>query len=328
MASALTRRRAIAILAATAGLPLTAWGKFSSSAVTWRGIALGAPATLVINHTDRREAERLIKLASAEVERLERIFSLYLSDSQLVELNQVGALVAPPAELVSLLKLCGDVWNTTGGAFDPTVQPLWILYRDHFADQRNAEGPGARILEQTLFRVGFDKLRLGRDLIAFGERGMGLTLNGVAQGYITDRVVELLKANGVTSTLVDMGEVRSIGRKEDGLPWRAGLAASEGLGRPDEVIDISDRAVATSSASGYCFDRGGHFGHILDPRKGTCAAMYERVSVIAGTAAIADALSTAFSLMNFDEIKRVIDGSQGITADIVSPSAGPVRLGA
>ena len=83
---------------------------------------------------------RLVERSLAEVRRLEAVFSLYREDSALVALNRHGVLVAPPADLVALLAECRRYWELTGGAFDPTVQALWMLYRDHFSrpDRRPA----------------------------------------------------------------------------------------------------------------------------------------------------------------------------------------------
>ena len=103
MAASLNRRRFIGISAACAGLTLLPFGRAAMAEahpVTWNGQALGAQATLVIHHYDRLAAERLVERAVAEVARLERIFSLYREDSALVELNRVGSLAAPPADLV------------------------------------------------------------------------------------------------------------------------------------------------------------------------------------------------------------------------------------
>ncbi len=135
MASPITRRRAICIMAAAAGLPLIGLGgraEAAVAAVTWRGRALGAPATLILNLESRADAARLVDRVVAEVSRLERVFSLYQRDSALSELNRTGAIAAPPAELVNLLEASRDFWETTGGAFDPTVQPLWTLYASIF----------------------------------------------------------------------------------------------------------------------------------------------------------------------------------------------------
>ncbi|WP_421404578.1 FAD:protein FMN transferase [Agrobacterium fabrum] len=297
------RRRFIKLMAAFAGLPLLPGkGAAGESPVIWRGQALGAPATLVLNHESRVDAERLLRRVVAEVARLEDIFSLFHDGSALAELNRTGVLAVPPPEMVELLELCRRFHELAEGAFDPTIQPLWLLHARHFSrDGADPAGPSATEMCKALALVGFDSVHFDRNRISLPQRGMALTLNGIAQGYVTDRIVALLRDAGVTSSLVDMGENRAIGANAQGVPWRIGLAQSEDATRPDMVLDITDRAVATSAGAGFHFDSAGRFSHILDPRTGLTASRYARVSAVADDAATADALSTAFSLM--DELR-------------------------
>ena len=126
-----SRRRFIRISAAAAGLTILPFGRFAkadASLVVWRGTLLGAVATMQIHHEDRDEAQRLVSLANTEARRLERLFSLYLEDSALVELNRSSILVAPATELVDLLTISRRYAELTKGMFDPTVQPLWDVY--------------------------------------------------------------------------------------------------------------------------------------------------------------------------------------------------------
>lgn len=301
------RRRFITLMAAFAELPLLpATGFAAFSPVTWHGQALGAPATLVLNHENRAEGEALLRRVVAEVARLEGIFSLFRDGSSLGELNRTGALVAPPGELVELLEMCRTFHTLGEGRFDPTIQPLWLLHARHFAAEgADPAGPSQQQIEKALKLTGFDRVHFDKNRISLGQHGMALTLNGIAQGYITDRIVALLHDAGVTSSLVDMGENRAIGANSEGRPWRIGLAQSEDSVRPDMVLDIVDRAVATSAGAGFHFDGAGRFSHILDPRTGLTARRYARVSVVADNAATADALSTAFSLMDSQEIETL-----------------------
>lgn len=283
----LTRRRSLGLLAAAAGLPLVLRAsRATAEVVTWRGRALGAPATLVLHHPDRAVADRLVAGAVAELHRLEAIFSLYRADSALSELNRVGALAGPPAELVAILEDCRRFHAATGGAFDPTIQPLWRLCAEHFAKGGDPDGPPAAAVAAARGRVGLDRVKVGAGRIAFTRPGMALTLNGIAQGWITDRVAEGLRAAGVTSTLVDMGEIRAVGP----YAWQVGIAGT------DEVVALEDRAIATSAPGGFAFDAAGRFTHIIDPRAGTTPAAFARVTVTAPRAAMADALSTGLAL--------------------------------
>lgn len=296
-----SRRRFLAVAAAAAGLPLLPFGSADAAThgtlVTWRGVALGAVATLQVHHPDRATAERLVRAAVAETARLEAIFSLYRTDSVLSELNRTGVVIAPPTELVDLLAACDAMVRATGGVFDPTVQPLWACHAAHFSARgRDAGPPPADALRDALARVGWDKVRFGRDRVAFATRGMALTLNGIAQGFVTDRVVARLRDAGLAHAMVDMGEIFALGDHPGGRPWQAALERS--ATRAPDVVPLVDRAVATSAAAGFAFDADGRCNHLFDPRTGRCAAPARRITVVAATATTADALSTAFSLMD------------------------------
>jgi len=331
MADTITRRRAICIIAAAAGLPLVPFAGTASAAadpVVWKGQALGAPATLILIQPDRAKAEALIVRVVAEVERLEAVFSLYRDNSALAELNRLGALAAPPEDLVVLLEACHGAWKAASGAFDPSVQPLWSLYARHFSSETaDPTGPSPQHLEKTRSLVDFGSVRFNRERIVFVKPGMALTLNGIAQGYITDRIVDLLRSEGITSSLVSMGESRAIGAKRDGSPWRIGLGETENATVPDAVAAIIDRAVATSSDSGFHFDAAGRFGHLLSPRQGSLPPKYRRMTVIAPDATTADAYSTAFSLLEPDSIRAIADRMPEISVDLVMSSGERMQLG-
>lgn len=330
MDNAFKRRRFITLMAAFAGLPLLAGAGHAAGMpepVVWRGQALGAPAMLILHHEDSKEAERLVRRVTAEVARLEGIFSLYREDSAVSELNRVGVLAAPPEELVELLGLSRNFHAATGGRFDPTVQPLWLAYARHFSrGDAGRGGPAHKIVQEALSHVGFDGLRFDGNRIAFARPGMAITLNGIAQGYVTDRIVTLLRDAGVTSSLVDMGECHAVGARADGTPWRIGLAADQASSDPDSIIEIVDRAVASSGSFGFAFDDEGRFGHVLDPRSGATARLHKAVSVAAPDATTADALSTAFLLMPAEEIAALKAERAGCDIHLLTPGNGRVVI--
>lgn len=311
MTSAITRRRFIGITAAAAGLALLPFGRETraggAATASWRGIALGAAASLQIHHPDRAVAEALIERSRDELHRLEQLFSLYRADSALTALNRDGGLVAPPAELVELLREARRIAELTGGAFDPTVQPLWALYASHFSKPDAApEGPSAAELQAALSRIGHDRLLVSRDRVALTTRGMAVTLNGIAQGYITDRIVAILRAGGVAHSLVDMGEARALGPRPDGRPWTVGLADPDQPERIATTLPLVDEAAATSGGYGFRFDAAGRFNHLLDPKTGRSPARYRSVTVIMPSATEADAFSTAFSLLPEQAIHGIL----------------------
>ena len=327
--SPLSRRRFIRISAAAAGLALVPIGRASragASLVAWHGTALGAEATMQIHHPDRDEAQRLIARSLTEVRRLERLFSLYQDDSALVELNRTGVMVSPAPELVELLELSARYAELTRGAFDPTVQPLWELYAEHFLrGGADPTGPSKAAVRAVVARVGYRKLLVSGDRIAM-PNGTAVTLNGIAQGYITDKVVDLLRAEGIDHSLVDMGETRVIGTRPDGLSWDVGIAAPDEPTRIAAMLPLLNRAVATSGAYGFRFDPTGRFNHLFNPATGACACLYRSVTTVADTATAADALSTAFSLMPRDRIQSVMRSVGIQMVYLIDADGTPSRL--
>lgn len=285
-----TRRRVLTILAGAAAVP--AFGiQANASASQWQGIALGAEARIILDH---RDADVLLKQAVAEIRHLEGIFSLYQTDSQLSRLNRNGFVKAPAFEMVELLSICSGLNIRTAGAFDPTVQGLWRLYASKYAAGSKPDDPE---IHDALTKTGWRHLRYSPAEILFDRPGIELTLNGIAQGYIADRVTKLLRRNGVANVLVNTGEIAAVGSAPDGDDWSVKLGTSNG-----RRVALHDAAIATSAPLGTTFDGGGTVGHIVDPRTGKTGGKWSQVSVIDKSAAVADGLSTAFCLMDQAEI--------------------------
>ncbi|MBU2934648.1 MULTISPECIES: FAD:protein FMN transferase [Pacificibacter] len=271
-----TRRRFLAISAAAACLP--SMGN-ATPMYTWQGTALGARATLRLDHPD---AKAISAGVAAEISRLEDIFSLYRAESALSELNRASALQQPPFELLECLSVAGSVHAASGGRFDPTIQPLWSAYAEASAFGRR---PSEQALGRALGLTGWDRIIFGPEKIAM-DNGMSVTLNGIAQGYIADRISDLLTAEGLTDILVDTGEFRAIGGHPNGGAWPVKLASGG-------EVPLDTRALATSAPLGTTFDDANLMGHIIDPRNGQpVQPMWQEITVSAPSAALADALST------------------------------------
>jgi thiamine biosynthesis lipoprotein len=301
----ITRRRFVAISAAAAAIPGSAFG--AAPVTRWRGVALGAGASMTLAGIGEVEAAPVIDRVMSEIDRLEAIFSLYRAESALRRFNRTGRLTSPPPEMLELLTLCGAIHRQTGGAFDPTIQPLWALHAEAVAIGRM---PSDAEINSARARTGWADVRFNTGAVFFTRPGMALTLNGVAQGYIADRIADLLRAEGMAGVLVDMGEVHAVGCRANGTPWRAGIALPDGDLRPGSV-PLVDRALATSAPLGTVLDPAGRIGHIVDPRTGWPGGLWHQVSVSAPRAALADGLSTAFCLMPRGQIERAVAAYPG-----------------
>lgn len=328
----LPRRRFLTILAGSS-LVLTAAGTASplttsplSAPLHWRGTAMGAEASLTLYHPDRRQGTAIIDNCVAELRRLEGILSLYDPGSALSVLNRAGHLDQAPPELTAMLTEAIVYGELSGGAFDVTVQPLWRLYAGHFAANPNAAaGPAAEHIAQARQLVNFRSIRVDGPRVSLAP-GQAVTLNGIAQGWITDRIAERLKALGLTHVLLDLGESRALGDHADGRPWRLGIPDPRAPDRLLTRFDLSRQAAATSGGYGMTFDRLGQFNHILDPASGGSARVWASVTVIADTATKADALSTTLSVAPRSHAAGLLAKAGNASAIAIDEAGGIFRF--
>ena len=135
---------------------------------------------------------------------------------------------------------------------------------------------------------------------------MQISLNGIAQGFITDRITDMIKNEGFEQVLVELGETRAIGLHPSKRPWSVGVKDANGLNHIYEVASLNDQAIATSFSEGSYIDYDERIGHALHPMTGMSNQhKWCGVSVIAPTAAEADGLSTALLLTDEFNIKRI-----------------------
>jgi thiamine biosynthesis lipoprotein len=318
---AISRRRALLLVA---GMAATVARPGRAATATprwvWQGTALGAAATLVLHHADRRVAEAAVADCLAEVARLERIFSLFDAGSELQRLNRTGRLDHPSLDLRAVLAVSHAAAEASGGAFDVTVQPLWQLYSEHFnRHPGDRAGPSAAAVAAACRLVDYRRIEMNPQRVTLAP-GMAVTLNGIAQGYITDRVAELLRRRGWRHVLINLGEIRALGGDADGTPWRIAVHRPAGIDADWPDLVLADQAVATSSGAGTVFDAAGRHHHLLDPRRGCSARHCRQVTVTAPGATIADALSTALAVVAIDERPPLIRRFPGCEAIITETS--------
>lgn len=274
----ISRRRFLCVCATAGAYAAMPWTGVLASAPLhhWNGILLGAHVSLTLAHPDQNAADSIFETCVGEIKRLENIFTLYDSYSELSQLNAYGRLQAPSPEMIDILQLSRKYHMMTGGAFDVTIKPL-------------EDGQSTDI-------VGMDKVQISPKEIRLTRPGMAITLNGIAQGYITDRITELLKAQDLNNVLVELGEKRAIGAYPSGRPWRLAVQGQK------EPISLIDKALATSATRNP--STGQH--HIFDPASGKTSQNQSEISVLAPNAAMADALSTGFLAMDQNRLAAII----------------------
>jgi thiamine biosynthesis lipoprotein len=242
--------------------------------------------------------EAAFEAAFGEVGRLEEVMSNWRESSEVSRLNRdaaAGWVRCSPdlfAAVDAALRFAGE----TGGAFDPTVEPLVrrLGIRDPEGLPPGASpSPGA----PEAGPVGWRHVRLDRAARAarFDDAGVGIDLGGIGKGIALDAAARVLKERGVTKALLDFGgQLLAIGSSPGGRGWSVGIADPLDRGRPVAVVPLRSGSLSTSGNG----ERGpGRPGHILDPARGAPARFEGTVTVLAADATAADALSTALYVM-------------------------------
>jgi thiamine biosynthesis lipoprotein len=237
--------------------------------------ALVTPARVALDEVDAIEAELTYFRETSELSRVNR------------EAGREPVVVSP--ELFALLRLCAEIHELTGGAFDPTSTPLsrtWGFLA------REGRLPEPSQIEAARAVVGFGHVELdpAARSVRFEREGIELNLGAVGKGWALDRVSAGLRAAGATRALLSAGG--SSQRAWGPSPWEVALtSAGLTLGR----LRLRDAALGTSGSGVQHFERDGRrYGHVIDPRTGWPADAVRSATAITGDAAVADALSTAF----------------------------------
>lgn len=292
----------------TAAAPLSERGPISGESYL---VQLSRPAMacrfeITLNAGQHEEGSEAALAALDLIEELEAQLTVYRDTSEIAHINRFAAEQPAPVEtrLFELLTTAVRLSAETGGAFDITSGPLtkiWGFYR------RNGAIPAACELSTAMQTVGSRMLALDgeRQTIRFARRGMELNLGAIGKGYALDRAAERMAAAGVDNFLVHGGQSSVLARGSRGGAtggWSVGIGHPLKPDRRLAEVWLRDRALATSGASHQFFrHQGKRYGHILDPRTGWPAEGVLSSTVLAPTAAEADALSTAFYALGVAE---------------------------
>src|SRR5262245_9840745 len=239
-----------------------------------------------------------------EVDRLEAQMTVYREDSELSRLNR-NAFMSPVAveeRLYYLLRFASAVGKETGGAFDITAGPLircWGFF------ERKGRLPDDEELCIAREVTGWDKVTFDDAAcsVSFCRQGVELNLGSIGKGYALDRAAERLRKTGLRNFLIHAGysSVLAFGDSNRRPGWEISVRDPQVPQGDLGSLCLVDQGMSTSGVGEQFFTANGQrFGHILDPRSGRPAVGNLLCSVAAPTAARAEALSTAFFVMDAD----------------------------
>lgn len=276
--------------------------------------ALGAKVSMLALHEDQDVATKALDAAFRELGLVADLMSLYRPNSLIRRLNREGVVQNPHPYFVAVVQHAQALSETSHGAFDVTVQPLWELYAKA---KEQGRLPDASAIDEVLRKVDWRKLQVSNREIRLLGDDMGLTLNGIAQGFAGDKALAALRSHGVTNALVDTGEIGALGRKVTGEPWTVGIQHPR---QPDAFLDlarIDDGCIATSGDYVTTFSPDRADNHLFDPRTGRSPQAFSSVTVVARTGMAADALSTAVFVLGAEAGLKLLNATPGAEAMLV-----------
>jgi thiamine biosynthesis lipoprotein len=283
--------------------------------------AMGTRISVTIWTDDEAAAARGASAVFAEFERVDKLMTTWLPDSDVSKLNAAAGVepvkVAP--ELFGLLQKSLSISRATGGAFDITVGAFRGLWK--FDQDLDGSLPSAAAVKERRNLVGYQDLVLDVDTgTAFLRRkGMGVTLGGIAKGYTVDRAVAMLHDRGFVDFIVQAGgDLYVAGRRGD-RAWRVGVRDPRGAADDSfALIELENGTFSTSGDYERGLVKGGkRYHHIIDPSTGFPADRCRSVTVLAKDALTADVWSTALFIIGAKEGLPRVEAMKDVEAIFV-----------
>jgi thiamine biosynthesis lipoprotein len=278
---------------------------------------MGVEVRIVMYARDEGQAREAARAAFDRFAALEDIMSDYRPKSELRSLDrQPREWVAVSEPLFTVLSRAVEIAGVTDGAFDPTVGPLVALWREA---RRVHRLPRGAELDSARARVGWRHIALDsvQRRVRVSRAGMRLDLGGIAKGYAVQQAVNVLRARGVASALVEAGgDIAVSDAPPDKAGWRIDVPGADSTART-RASSLTNASISTSGPSAQFVEIGGvRYSHVVDPRTGLGLTSGAQAAVIAADGALADALSTALTVLPRKAARSVLAHYPSVIASV------------
>ncbi len=281
---------------------------------------LGSPFEMTVVAKDTVQGNEYIDLAIAEVKRIEYLISDWIPSSQISHVNQNAGIkpIKVDKEVFDLVVRAIKVSQITSGAFDISYASMDKIWK---FDGSMKTMPTEEAIKKSISKIGYKNIILDpkEQTIFLKNEGMKLGLGGIGQGYIADKVKELLFSNGCASGIVNVsGDINAWGKQPNGKPWTVGIVNPLNKNKIFATFPLENSAVETSgSYEKFVVFNGIRYSHIIDPRTGYPAKGMVSVSVFAKQTEIADALATGIFVLGVEVGIDLVNQLKGIECIIV-----------
>jgi thiamine biosynthesis lipoprotein len=253
------------------------------------------------------KAEDAVTEAIHEIQRLDAMFSVGNTDSDVTTANMQGSATVSD-ETAYLVEQSLEISRKTDGAFDITIYPVMELWG---FTTKNYKVPQADELQETLKRVSYENVSL-KDHELVLKNNAQIDFGGIAKGYTSSRVMQIFKEYGIEHGMVNLGgNVQTLGTKTDGTAWRVAIQSPQGGNQYLGVLETSDQAVITSGGYERYFEENGvTYHHIIDPKTGYPSdSDLTSVTIVCADGTKADALSTSFFVMGLQKAESFYENT-------------------
>jgi thiamine biosynthesis lipoprotein len=281
---------------------------------------LGSPFEVTAVANDTVKANEYIDLAVAEVKRIENLISDWIPTTQISEINRNAGIkpVKVDTEVFELVERAIKISQITNGAFDISYASMDKIWK---FDGSMKVMPTEEAIKKSVAKIGYKNIILNpkEHTIFLKLEGMKLGLGGIGQGYIADKVKDLLFAKGCLSGIINVsGDINAWGKQPDGKLWTVGIVNPLNKNKIFATFPIEDSAVETSgSYEKYVNFNGIRYSHIIDPRTGYPASGIVSVSVFAKQTEIADAMATGIFVLGVEVGLDLVNQIKGLECIIV-----------
>lgn len=289
---------------------LTGWTMGTTYSVTVKGFV------------SRHALNQLSKQIEAELAEVNRQMSTWIPESEISRFNSTGSTNAFQTSegFASVVQQSLELSRSTGGAFDPTLQPLLKIW-GFGSEGVEHKVPTDAAIAHAKSMTGWRHLASdGTSSIRKDMPALALDLGAIAKGYGVDAVGRLLERNGHDNWFVEIGgEVVAHGSNPKGVPWRIGIqypSTNPATDKLQGIVNLLAGAVATSGDyRNYIEQDGVIYSHILDPRSGRAVLSdTASVTVSAANCTLADGVATALFVMGADEGLAWVEAHPGVEA--------------
>jgi thiamine biosynthesis lipoprotein len=284
---------------------------------------LGSPFEITLVAKDTIAANYFIDVAIDEVKRIENLISDWIPTTPISIINKNAGIqpVEVTQELFDLVERAINISKLTDGAFDISYASMDKIWK---FDGSMKSMPTSEEVKSSVAKVGYQNIEMNpvKRTIFLKLPGMKLGLGGIGQGYIADKIKELLSSKGINSGLINVsGDISAWGAQPDGTDWKVGIKNPLNKNKIFAFFPLLNSSVETSgSYEKYVTFNGKRYSHIIDTRTGYPASGLVSVTIFAKSTELADAIATGVFVLGKEVGMNLVNQLPGIGCIMVDDS--------